>query len=339
MTKTTRRSLIAIGIAIILLLICFAVLPKTSASAEEASALTANVDFGGGSGTATDPYLIKNATQLKNIQNTISYDGQTQSDRISASFKLANDIYLSGIWTSIPAFLDGTFDGDGHKIYNLKLSVDIDSGRFCYGLFEKVGRGTIKNLFLSNVLVAYPSGKTASNSLFVGAVAGLNEGTISDCNVSGALDTTYLYNVNIGGIVGANEGSVINCLNAASVTGSGSVGGIAGLNWYNGKVTGCENSGSANYRWKEEDRYAGGIVGRNIDNASITNCSNLKQAQIVYVGPWTLLSPRPCMGQIAGWFKSGTYYGNTWSGTCDYHLLHGNQDMYCKEEQFGRTGD
>ena len=190
---------------------------------------------------------------------------------------MADNIYLSGTWTSIPAFLDGTFDGNGNNIYNLNIEVVTDSSRYCFGLFEKVGRGTVENFTLSNVSITYPSEKTASTSLFVGAVAGINEGTISDCTVSGSLDTTNLYNAKIGG-----------------------------------------------------------IVGRNTDSASVTHCINI--GSIVYVGPWTLLSPRPCMGQIMGWFASGTHDQNTCSGTCDYHLLSKNQKQFCSEGVAGKSG-
>ena len=229
MTKTTKRSLTAICIAILLASICFAVVPKMSASANEASTLAVNADFGGGTGTLDDSYQIYKETQLKNIKNTAYYDYYAGAYIIKASFILKSSIVLSGTWSHIAAYLDGTFFGEGRSIDSLKLDVksSTSNSHFC-GLFETIGTGTVKDLVLTNVSVTCSDVSNESNSLFIGALAGHSKGTIINCKVTGSLDTTYLYNANTGGLIGTNEGGITQCKNYASVTGSCSVGGIVG---------------------------------------------------------------------------------------------------------------
>lgn len=337
MTKTTRRSLIAIGIAIILALLGFAAMPKMSASAEESSTIAANADFGGGSGTLADPYLIYNETQLNNIRKLAYWDYLDSCYRIASSFKLATSIILKNTWSPIAAYFDGTFYGEGYSISDLRMEVNGATEIQYYGLFEKIGSGTVENLTMPNISVTYPAANTNSNIVYIGGIAGRNLGIIENCKVSGSLEATYLYNADIGGITGSNDGIIRECTNHASINGSGSIGGIAGASWSAGNISYCTNHGSINYRWRDESRYAGGIVGSNRYGASVTYCTNY--GNIAYVGPWTLLKPRACMAQIIGWLQKGTCEFYTLEGTCDYSLLHGNQLMYCSDGAIGKKGD
>ena len=77
----------------------------------------------GGSGTPADPYIIQTAAELQSIQNDLG-----------ASYKLANNIDLSGItWTPIgttTAGFHGTLDGNGKTISNLVLSTSTQNTGF-----------------------------------------------------------------------------------------------------------------------------------------------------------------------------------------------------------------
>ncbi len=163
-------------------------------------------DFAGGSGTEEDPYIIETAEQLDLVRNDLS-----------AFYILGADIDLSDYdnWEPIGtvdmeaespenmfdiAFI-GTFDGDGHKISNVKCDIEYGVG---IGLFGLSG-GTVKNLEVNGAEV-YGQG----DSMAVGAVVGYNVGTIDGVKLSG--DNTVSATNCVGGIAGGNEGgSITNC--------------------------------------------------------------------------------------------------------------------------------
>lgn len=97
----------------------------------------------------------------------------------------------------------------------------------------------------------------------MGGVAGLNEGLITDCTLSGSMGSaTQDY---IGGIAGLNvggrtAGTIENCTAGknCTVTGRTAVGGIVGFNLSGGRVQGC--TGSANVSGTGR---VGGIAGEN----------------------------------------------------------------------------
>ena len=97
----------------------------------------------------------------------------------------------------------------------------------------------------------------------MGGVAGLNEGIIRDCTLSGSMGSaTQDY---IGGIAGLNvggrtAGTIENCTAGknCTVTGRSTVGGIVGFNLSGGRVQGC--TGSANVSGTGR---VGGIAGEN----------------------------------------------------------------------------
>ena len=99
---------------------------------------------GSGSGTAGNPYIITNVNQL-----------QEMNDNLAAYYILGNDIDASATkgWNSGAGFLPvgaftGSFDGGGHKIYNLYINRPSTS---YVGLFGSVGSGgVVKNVGLEN---------------------------------------------------------------------------------------------------------------------------------------------------------------------------------------------
>lgn len=129
------------------------------------------------------------------------------------------------------------YDGQGYKIYNLKIFLP---GTDNVGLFGYVSSHNTK-IQIANVHIA--------------------SGTITG-------------NYNVGGIVGSlyrwfdsEEIAILGCRNEASVTGSGNVGGIAGLNQL--KITACVNTGNITGAYN-----CGGITGRN-DAASSYNIGEI----------------------------------------------------------------
>lgn len=265
-----------------------------------------------GSGTSTSPYLISSAEQLRwiayNTNKTSTWSNGKyfkQTANIDIQWTLWEPIGLNNNYS-----FKGFYDGGGFTIANLRvdnysLSDSIsatDGGAIApyQGLFGYVGTaGTIQNV---NVSVGTVSGEdnsftigyqvnsinnyvTATNTFYVGAIAGRNDGTISNCKNYAFLG--YGYNDQstgkgntIGGIVGDNRGTIENCTNSGYVMGATNVGGNAGMNY--GTISNCENKPGPSSTYKvythtdndigAKGSYAGGIAGTNY--GKVENCKN-----------------------------------------------------------------
>jgi len=174
-------------------------------------------------------------------------------------------------WQPIGTWADGFtgyLDGQGYEIAELFIS---RPGEHHIGLFGSVSEGgVIENLGVVNATVAARSG--------VGALAGSNLGTVSNCYSSGSVagygpvgglvgmnwhtvrnsysSSTVEGMENIGGLLGFNEGTVSNCYSGGRVAGYWSVGGLVGSNL--GTVTHSYSEGSAT-----GSGSVGGLVGEN----------------------------------------------------------------------------
>ncbi len=201
--------------------------------------------YAGGTGTQSNPYIIKTAEQLGLLAK------QGQSAEITSHFKLGANIDLSAHeWKPIGVGqtyrLQGTFDGDMHCINNMKSTLYY----YHAGLFATVvGEGVVKNLIMKN---------TVSQGNWTGAISGLvdNGGTIMNCIVEDAA----LTGTKVGGITGWSWNSniisnvVIGCTITATYGGTiiGSTGGA-------GVSTIKDNGTYANTL--TVDRSQGGIYG------------------------------------------------------------------------------
>ncbi|MBI3221905.1 MAG: PAS domain S-box protein [Nitrosomonadales bacterium] len=159
------------------------------------------------------------------------------------NYALGKDIAAYAATPSI-AF-SGRFDGQSHIITGLTSS-----------LFGSIDVGAA----VSNVgLVG--SALSAASTSNVGALAGINYGTISNSYVSSGSVSGSNF---VGGLVGSNYGSIDNSyVTGSGITGWNDVGGLAGSNYgniSNSYFTGGGVSGSTN---------VGGLVGSNF--ASISN--------------------------------------------------------------------
>lgn len=209
------------GIIPILIVACLSICP-------------AQAQYGGGSGTAADPYQIWTAEQMNAI-------GAEPNDW-DKHFRLMADLDLSAYdgQEGRPAFniigtadnLEGTdsrrdlftgvFDGNGHTIANF---THISGTEYRYvGLFGYVAEptGEIRNLGLIDAAVDVGAGWS------VGALAGTNSGVILHCYSTGSVRGTYQC---VGGLVGYNYGAVVGCYSAVAVGGDGTeAGGLVGEN-------------------------------------------------------------------------------------------------------------
>ncbi|NIP27033.1 MAG: PASTA domain-containing protein [Phycisphaerae bacterium] len=177
--------------------------------------------YGGGSGTAQDPYLIYDASHL----NTIG----TEPNDMDKHFMLMADVDLSAyagtsfniIGSSSGMEFTGIFDGNGHLISNFTYA---DPERPRVGLFGYTGgEANIRNVTLVNVnVVGY---------YYVGGLVGYNEGDITNCHVSGHVNGHQ----EVGGLIGfSDDGAVVSdCSSAVMIDeGSSNVGCLIGYNYY-----------------------------------------------------------------------------------------------------------
>src|SRR5262249_6250015 len=112
----------------------------------------------------------------------------------------------------------GLLDGNGglgtiSTISNLMLSSKQSSDSV--GLFPFVGSsGNIRNLNLASVSIS-----AGADVQFIGAVAGQNEGSISNVTVSSGTVTGGSFNgIGAGGLVGQNKGTISFSTSAATIT-------------------------------------------------------------------------------------------------------------------------
>ncbi len=250
-------------------------------------------EFAGGSGAADNPFLIANETHLRNIQNV----------SMNANYKLKSDVnILSSEWiplggdyyiTNKAATFNGSLDGNGKKINNLRRTLDIPEvkNRFYFGLFLHIGpTAKIKNLTLDRVAIKMdgPVINNSSTRVFIGALAGVVRGTVENVTVNGECFYSICTNGSafVGSIAGsAYKGAAIsNCRNNASITAgryTSAAGGIVGYS-VGARIMYCKNYGSVLSRCTYFNGYAraGGIVGLKyngndgINITEIISCTN-----------------------------------------------------------------
>lgn len=234
------------------------------------------VDQTYGDGVLTNTYGISTPEQLagmfmidesteRNLNNSSlvyadTMDNIGESDEvitINSEYILLNDVNMSGrSWT--PSDFKYIFNGNYHVISNLSFSES-----FQYLGMVTTLTGTIKNLTLKSVVIT--NNYSSSTESGTGAIAGKNQGTISNVLVTGGKIQGPSYASNcyrmVGGITGSNyNGEIFNCINYANVDRAKFAGGIAG-NSYGGSIKNCVNYGTIQCGRNNQAR-AGGIVGR-----------------------------------------------------------------------------
>jgi hypothetical protein len=290
--------------------------------------LPAQAQYGGGTGTQSDPYLIRTAEQINAI-------GASQSDW-SKYFQLRADIDLGKytgteyniIGTDVERSFSGVFDGNDHTISNLSLRT---TRQWYTGLFGCVS-GQIKNLGLINPDVFAQGSKVGS------LVGGLEQGSITSCHVEGIRVSgdnhigglvgwtsgriVYCYStgtvsgdIYVGGLVGfVGDATVNSCYSRANVTGNMEVGGLAGMTSNEASVI----SNSYTTGNVEGGTYAGGLVGQIERGSTYKSYSTGRVSGDQYVGGFTgyvrvLGGAMQCFWdtQTSGWSTSPGGTGKT----------------------------
>ncbi len=151
----------------------------------------------------------------------------------------------------------GIFDGRGKSIKNLKAG---QQGMDFIGFFGKIGPGgAVRNLKLS-LAPDDMNNFSIKGSNNVGALAGLNEGTIENVGVEGGSVGIASASSGVGGLVGLNHGEIINSYAAVHVRGNFDVGGLVG-NMTNGRIAASHATGMVTVNSNQDSGF-GGLVGR-----------------------------------------------------------------------------
>ena len=231
-----------------------------------------------------DTYAIYNkaglywfAQQVNNSGIAQSFDNKTVL--LTADIDLENELWIPIGQTGAGQFM-GTFDGQGHTIYNLKIDREaVTTGAPATGFFGWLNSGIVKNL---NV-----DGATVVGNEFVGVVVGYiennidaNHGIVDNCTVKNATVSGIYKGVSgicegdkVGGAVGFINGNcaVTNCTvintNVDAVRDAGQV---LGCRISGGKVEGntatnvtVTNNSSAPVGYaKNGQNITNGIIGR-----------------------------------------------------------------------------
>jgi len=263
--------------------------------------------YGGGSGTAEDPYQIATLADLIALGETpsdydkhfvltadIDLDPNLPGCKVFDKAIIAPDTNDSTGWFEGTSFT-GVFDGNGHTISHLTIV-----GKDFVGLFGRLeSRAEVRYLGVVNVNVV------GSSSSVAGLVGDNYYGTVTHCFSTGRVSGEG----GVGGLVGRNSvGTVGQCYSTATVSGTGySVGGLVGLN--SGTVANCYSTGAVS-GWD----FVGGLVGTNgapgDGGGAVTECYSTGKV----TGRWALglIGMNSCMLWCADMPWAGTVTGCFW---------------------------
>ena len=176
-------------------------------------------------GSKEYPYILSTPEDVVNFSDRMNHLDEEVEDKNyhKAYFVLANDIDMDGVkYTpagkeivietengeqTIYGFM-GKFDGKGHTISNLTISLNMKTNRnYLGGLFGLTHEAYIHDLKLENINYTVESGSDDANrSVLFGGVVGLAELTVfENIDVTGTM-TTYIFENNgakLGGLAGA----------------------------------------------------------------------------------------------------------------------------------------
>ena len=197
---------------------------------------------------------------------------------LSSHYVLANGIDASGTakWNGGAGFVPignpqnpftGALNGDGFAVNNLT----INSSAAYVGLFGTIGSGgSVQNLGIGNIsLTATGWNGSGGDYAHVGALAALNQGTISNSYATGNITSLSPDGTapDTGGLVGTNAGSINRSYAGVNIieNSQGSdlyLGGLVGWNQIGGSITQSYATGSVTNAL-DSTAAVGGLIGLN----------------------------------------------------------------------------
>ena len=247
-----------------------------------------------GEGTTESPYLLRNDKDLKLLAYQVANEEVDGYE--GCYFELTKDISLndSASWLPIgyyrsltdsePYPFKGNIEGNGYRVYNLKIS---DTRQSYAGLFGYTYGASIRNLTVDGQVNAankaalivgeandtviekcFSLGQVRAAGVLGGIVGEAYDSMISDCkntgSVLGGTDISGSLEAYAGGICGSAHSTFIgDCVSDtndsySSLYSEGCVGGICG-NIYDSEVYNCYVEGKVGSTSAD---YIGGLVGR-----------------------------------------------------------------------------
>lgn len=261
---------------------------STSSKVSSSYSSTTPIDSSSESSFVKKEGYIYDEQDLINIKNNLN-----------GTYYLANDIVLNNKWSTIGDKenpFTGSINGNGHSIKNLIIDSSLTMteetstlGRDLISVGGFIGylKGSINNLRIENYKITLsnqlPSvsnynSTTTEYKIFVGALVGINKGTITDCYSNGEIDVTSKCNIargRIGGLVGKNESILTSSSTSGKIKANFThenirAGGLVGAS-EGGKIEKCSSSNNIEISNLNGKSIAGGLVGM-VEFSEISNC-------------------------------------------------------------------
>ena len=272
---------------------------------------------------------VWNATDVYNIRNN-PY----------GHYKLMTSIDLNslGQWTPIPEFY-GVLNGNWCILNGLTITGQtVTQDGAAYGLFGR-NYGAVINMYMTGVNIYFDPDHSPL-WCYVGAVAGVNYGTINDVSVAHSVDGNGIevhrcYSA-VGGIVGDNRGLVVNGLvYNIYMNGNGDIGGIAGNNIATGIIQSADvYLVTIRYYYVAVDRSVGGIVGYSYYNALIERAF-VYDTTITIWGSDGNTNRAPYIGMVVGCLDSAKLWN---VGAPNVTLINGDTSPILSGSQLANFG-
>ncbi|NLW12154.1 MAG: metallophosphoesterase, partial [Clostridiaceae bacterium] len=227
--------------------------------------------YGGGSGSAADPWLINNAAQLARL----AQETNAGTNYSGVYFRQTADIDLGGhAWTPVGGYISsssdsnrvfaGTYDGGGKLVRGLHIDLTAEGSSSLpktYGLFGYVS-GTIMNVGVVDADVSFINTQTGSSNTnaYVGIIAGyLGNNSTPAAKILNSFATGSAYAQTAAG----SSTTVLCC-----------AGGLTGY-VYSGEIRNSYASATVTNRGSFSSQYSGygGVVGQIRSGETFANVS------------------------------------------------------------------
>lgn len=267
-------------------------------STDAATTTTNFIDSGSSFVIGTDSLILQKTSDVSHSSDTSGYtiirtaqDLANIANNLSGKYILMNDIDLSGIanWAPINGFT-GELNGNGYTISNLKID-SADSNNV--GLFGSLSDGAVlQNINLSNVDVK--GGNNVGGLVGYAEIRG-NRATVKNCTVTGSVSGTSSV-----GLLAGTAGMSIDLsdiFTSGSVSGQQYVGGVLGNGHSSLILDSIESNASVN-----GDSSVGGLIGYLTHSSRISNSTSTA----IVTGN---SSVGGIVGSLAGYIKESFFAG------------------------------
>ncbi|GAP71299.1 hypothetical protein SAMD00024442_10_31 [Candidatus Symbiothrix dinenymphae] len=207
--------------------------------------VAAQQPFGGGAGTAADPYKISDVAHLVLLDDS-AVAGQTAGRYYRLTRNLINpsDTVTFSIGSGTAPF-EGYFDGGGYKV-NVKIT----------------------------------DAESASGADYAGLFAAVDNAVIHDLGVTGSINVVSFMSIHVGGVCAevVNDSHIYNCYSEVSIRVEAPdaiyAGGICGWMQMRDTITNCFNKANIIATSAGGNVYAAGICGVAAGDGYVTSCYN-----------------------------------------------------------------